>query len=544
MAEAQAQAHEGVPVKRYISVFFRYKYFITITFVVGTVLGVVGAVLFVRDMSVYDGSKLVLVQSPQTQLRNLLAEDPRRVQEDPFLLDAALAQLLDESVMRVVAQRCKLDEQEKAFATEAERSAGGRFLAWIEARLSFLFAPGEAESTFLDLATRRLRKDLSVAMTGGRGARSASGSSFPMTVAYFNKDPEKVTEVINVFIDVSRERRKAEFESSEFSKKQEDLQRSRYLELEGEYTTTAKNLAKIYDELGLPFDSDVNADLTLLQQRQLQVDDRVSRLTSEITQGRARISQLEANLKALQESGGGMIPIASQVDSPEARTVASELEDIEALRQEARRRLWSAQTSESEKAQLTSSLQDLQARWEKALAGFKEMQKTRTIRSPEVIRIEQDIAVRNAEVATLEAELAAVKDAREKQRNGEGARRAKIAGLSTLRTEYHRLSTRYDAAKAQFDERKIYKEARGQVEHIKDLTSKVELSELPRALAKVGRRKVVLAAAFGSLAAAIGIAFMLGVALDSSLHSPTDAERTLGLPVLSAIPELRRGFRP
>jgi hypothetical protein len=181
MAEdlTQERSHEGVPIKRYAAVLFRYKYLIGITFATGTILGIVGAILFVRDMSVFDGTKLVLVQSPQSQLRNLLDEDPRRVQDDPFLLDATLAQLMEEGTLRQVVMACKLDEQEKAFAAEAEQSAGGRFSAWIGRRLSFILDAGGAEPTFSDIAVRTLKRNLSLTYAGPRTSRPATGSTFP-----------------------------------------------------------------------------------------------------------------------------------------------------------------------------------------------------------------------------------------------------------------------------------------------------------------------------------------------------------------------------
>jgi chromosome segregation ATPase len=346
--------------------------------------------------------------------------------------------------------------------------------------------------------------------------------------------------VINTFLEEARKRRSADFESNEFLNRQADLADERKLKLDAEYLKKSQELTKVYEDLELPFDSDVNADLTFIQQRQLQVETRVSQLMTDIAQRKAQIAQLEANLTALRESGSGTIPAATQVESPEARAVASELQDIEAMRQELRRRLWNTQTAESERVQVKNSIDQMEKRWEAAFAKFREMQKTKTIRSPEIIRVEQDIAVRNAELKTFEAELLAVNVARQKQLQDENVRRTKIAKLTELRNEYHKIAARYEAAVTQKEERDLYKAARGKVEHIKDVTTRVELGEEPRALAKLGRRKVVLAAAFGSLAAALGIAFLLGVALDTSLQSPNEAERALGLPVLSAIPEMKR----
>lgn len=547
MAEegTQGASQEGVPLKKYVAILFRYKYFILITFVAGTVLGIAGAILFVRDRTVYDGVKLIVVQSPQSQLRSLVDDDaPYPRPDDAMLLDATLAELLDENVLREVARRCKLDEQAKIHVAQAEKSAGGRLASWIDARLSFLFAPGAPAPTFLDIATKELKKSLTVEMAGDtrRSMRQPTGSTFPVEIAYFNEEPEKVVEVITTFVEVSRERRKAQFESSDFLKKQEELHMRRYLLIETEFNKTAAQLGKVYEELGVPFDSDVNADLTYLQQRELQAEARIDQLATDIAQRKAQIAQLEANLTSLRESDFATVPVATQVDSPEARTVASELQDVEAVRQDLRRRLWSSQTSESEKAQIQAAIEQVQRRWEDAYAKFKELQKTQTIRSPEVLRVEQDIAVRNAELRTLEIELAAVKERRDRQRTGEAARRSKIADLMRLRTEYHQLVTRYETARAQSDERKIFKEARGQIEHLKEVTNTVELSDTPRALAKLGRYKVFLAALFGSLVLALGIAFMRGATLDASLHSPNDAERALGLPVLSAIPEFKHGL--
>ncbi|HAK95531.1 MAG TPA: hypothetical protein DCM87_11120 [Planctomycetes bacterium] len=545
MAEEATQGTplEGVPLKKYVTILFRYKYFIAFVFGAGSALGVAAAVLFVHDMAVYDGRKLIVVQSPQNQLRSLLEDDaPYPRQDDSMLLDATLVELLDESVLREVARRCKLDEQAKILVAESNRSAGGRLSSWIDDKMSFLFAPGSAQPTFLDIATKILKRNLTLSVMGDtRRMRQPSGSTFPIAVGYFNPDPEKVAEVINTFIAVSRERRKAQFESSDFIKRQDELLARRFLQIETEFRDATKRLRQVYDELGLPFDSDVNADLTFLQQRELQAETRIAQLGGDIAQRKAQIAQLGANLTSLRESGASTVPVATQVDSPEARTVASELQDVEAVRQELRRRLWSSHVSESEKAQLQSAVEQIQRRWEETYARLREMQKTETIRSPEMVRIEQDIAVRNAELTTLEAELQTVRDARDRQRSEEIARRSKIADLSRLRTEYHQFATRFETARAQLDERKIFKDARGQVEHIREVTNDVEMSDSPRALARLGRRKVVLAAAFGSVVLALGIAFMRGVMLDASLHSPNDAERALGLPILSAIPELKHG---
>ncbi|NMD36696.1 MAG: hypothetical protein GYA73_12480 [Planctomycetes bacterium] len=542
MAEegAENQSQEGVPVKKYVALLFRYKFFILFIVPLGTALGVVGAILFVHTFSVYDGTKLILVHNPQNQLRSLLEEDPRRIQDDTILLEAIVAEFMDESVLRTVAERCKLDEQAEKLHEEAQKSAGGRFSAWLDEKLSFFLAPPPENRGFIEHATNKLKRDLSISIGGARGSRTISGASFPVTISYCNRDPRKVVEVIRAFIEASRDRRKAQFESNEFLVRQEELLNNRFLQIKEDKERKEALLRKLYLDVEIPFDSDVNSDLTYLQQRELQAEGRIAQLSSDVAQRKAQIAQLEANMAALLDSGAATMPVAAQLDSPEARSVANELHDVEIVRQELKRRLLSTQPPESERVQIQASIEQLQKRWEEIYAKFKDMQKTTTIRSPEIVRVEQDIAVRNAELAMLETELAEAKKQLAEQRKDWSARRTKIAELLRLRSEYQHALVRYEAVRAQNDERKIFKEARAQVEHIQEVTSDIQVSDTPRAIVNIGRRKMVLAAAFGSIALALGYAFLRGAVLDASLHSPADAEHALGLPIISTIPEAKR----
>lgn len=112
-----------------------------------------------------------------------------------------------------------------------------------------------------------------------------------------------------------------------------------------------------------------------------------------------------------------------------------------------------------------------------------------------------------------------------------------------LRQSFHRIRDKYEQELTRREEREIFETARKEIAYLEEVTKSVKISERPRHLQRLTRTLIGLCGLVGGLLLGCILALFLGVALDSSFHNSQEAEKTLGVPVLALVPEVRRSMR-
>ena len=112
---------QGVPLKRYAGILFRYKVFILVVFVIGTALGTVSAAFFIRPMKVWDGKKVVRVRSPWTEMETLTGDPDSAPGHAGFYVEAEIEKFYDNLLLGEVVDRCNLVRQQRELPLYRER---------------------------------------------------------------------------------------------------------------------------------------------------------------------------------------------------------------------------------------------------------------------------------------------------------------------------------------------------------------------------------------------------------------------------------------
>jgi chromosome segregation ATPase len=332
-----------------------------------------------------------------------------------------------------------------------------------------------------------------------------------------------------------------EFAKSEVYKAQTSLFEERFRQVTKEYEQKRAALEREYELLSLPFESEPNVLLALAQQRRLQLEDRARKADEEIQKNLLQIDIVRAELKTIVENEPTKVVFNDKAlsENPLAKELKEIGDGIAKLRVD---RLRSGHTR-SKLEGINQDLERLEARRIEIESELDRMRKKKEVQSQEALRVRRELVRLESTLPHLRDAQGELEESLGKQRDEERVLEATIARLGLLRSKFEEARRKFDAYQLQAESRSFYSEARKHVQHVVEVTDDVQVSERARALHIMGRRKLVLAVGLISFAVGCAIAFLLGMTLDSSLHSAEDVERMLGVPVLACVPEIGRGYR-
>lgn len=527
---------ESLPIKKYLGIFFRYKYLILFIFFVGSAIGVTGAFLLVPSQKVFDGYKQVVLRNPDTEL-GFITGNIQLGQERTFFLEAEINRLMDVEVLKTVVRTCSLNQQELAFHERYLKTPRGRIMEWMKDTFSFLLSNEShlpAEQRFFERAVNQLKDQLVISPVSDRRSRYNANQGAILSVQYTNEDKTKVKEVITTFVEENRKLRKQAYQGSELIKKQKELFTKELNDLEIKLDDIKQELEGRYDRLNLPFNSDPSFVMATATQRTIQKQNRQTELATNIERSKILITQYQEELDALP-----LLPAQENVPSntPRARQLQQDIQTLEEQRTDINTRLVSRTLAQFQRKELEETLKNVNDRLKTLNKELQDLSETKEFSSPESARIQRAISHEKINLSFLEEEQKELKEALSKQVVEENALRSKIGELTALRDSYNQQVARVEAKKRMVDNFGIYEYARKDVEVLRDLSSQVIVSDKPRSAHKLTRMKVALGVLFATLAAGLGLAFALGMVLDSSFHNPKDIEQNLEVSVIACIPE-------
>ncbi len=541
MAESmqEAQTQEGFPLKRYLSLFFRYKWLILVIFVVGTVIGVAGAIFLVPEKKVYEGFKKVVIRNPDTEV-GLITRNQEITMEGSFFLEAEIGRLRDVTVFEKVVGECRLNQQELAQHQRFMQTARGKLMKWLEDRFTFLFNKEDQlpeNERFFQKAVKNLQENLTIEPEGQPGRRGGMGVI--LSIQYANEDKNKVREVINEFVEENRRQRKKAYTGSEIVKKQKNLCIEQQNRIEKKCNKQKAKLAEKYETMDLPFNSDPSFLLATESQRTFQLQSRLTEVTSELEQARLQLQQYEKELETIPETMTTERDLSSSA-SPRARELLAQIQNLEQSRNDITQELLSSSLPKSRRDMLQQTL----TKYNETLAGLNKelasLKETQEIQSPEAQRINRAIRQLKITHDFRQKEKKQLQEILAQQLENELSLRAKVLDISDLRQKYQQLANRLEEQTVFVENFVNYEIARRDVQVLKDVTTKVIVNPSLKSAHKLTRSKVILGVVFGSLALGLGLAFFFGMVLDASFHQPDQLEKTLGVTVVATVPELRR----
>jgi polysaccharide biosynthesis transport protein len=244
------------------------------------------------------------------------------------------------------------------------------------------------------------------------------------------------------------------------------------------------------------------------------VEDKLQELSSKLVAAKTERLRLQGELKQVEEAGADintLLAVPSIANAPAVNERRRELAQIE-----------------SAVATLSQRYRSKHPRMMAANAALSEVQSSlrrAVLEQPSVLRnaIEQARGTeKNFESATEEQEKAAL------------ALNKAAIGYQELARQAETDRALYESVLRQIKQTDLTKGVKA------NAVSVVEHSQTPRVAVSPNAKKSVVLGLLGGLAAGLAIIFGMN-ALDRSIKTVDQAEATLGLPVLSAVPEVKRG---
>jgi succinoglycan biosynthesis transport protein ExoP len=243
------------------------------------------------------------------------------------------------------------------------------------------------------------------------------------------------------------------------------------------------------------------------------VEDKLQELSSKLIAAKTERLRLEGELKQIEDAGDdldALLAVASIANAPSVAERRRELRQVE-----------------SAMATLSQRYKSKHPRMIAANAAYAEIKNTlrrAALEQPAVLRntVEQArISESNLESAVQDQEKAAL------------ALNKAAIGYQQLARQAETDRALYESVLRQIKQTDLTKDAKAHA------VSVVEHSPTPHSPVSPNSTKAVALGLLGGLAAGLAVAFGLN-ALDRSIRTVDQAEATLALPVLSAVPEVRR----